>query len=319
MIRSAFTMVELLVATALLIVLASLALLVIPSLNQGQQTPRAASQLQQWIEIAKQRAARDRAARGIRLVVPVFNPAGQPSVQVLQLEFIELPDPYTLHTVVPGTGMMNASVAATDPTGLVTFSGNGAKTLTGGFAQSQLWPVQPGDYIELGGVVHQIAQVNGPVQLKITPSALAPPSLKTTNYKIIRQPRPLGDELLEMAQNIVIDLSPRQFGGIVTPATGLSPSLGKWDLPIVAGQPLDIMFAPDGKVIPSVGSSNLAAYDKIILWVRDTSVPDGQNDPTLVVVYPRTGLVAAQPVDQLYFTNGTSPYTFTTSGQRSSE
>jgi hypothetical protein len=61
--------------------------------------------------------------------------------------------------------------------------------------------------------------------------------------------------------------------------------------------------------------NNLAAYDKIILWVRDINVADGQGDPTLVVVYPRTGLIAAQPVDVTFIT--TSPYTFTSSGQRS--
>ena len=43
---------------------------------------------------------------------------------------------------------------------------------------------------------------------------------------------------------------------------------------------------------------------------------DGLNDPTLVCIYPRTGLIAAHPVDIANL--GTNPYTFTVSGRRSS-
>ena len=89
-----------------------------------------------------------------------------------------------------------------------------------------------------------------------------------------------------------------------------------YDLPAPT---LDIMFSPDGRVI-----GPLAAYDKIILWVRDMTVPGApgdpappQNDPALVCIYPRTGLMQACRVDT-YLVN-TSPYTFTTTGRRSSQ
>jgi hypothetical protein len=72
------------------------------------------------------------------------------------------------------------------------------------------------------------------------------------------------------------------------------------------------MFAPDGRVMGA-----LASYDKIILWVRDVSVPDGQGEPTLVCIYTRTGLIAACAVDSSFFSAGTSPYTYTANGRRS--
>jgi hypothetical protein len=78
------------------------------------------------------------------------------------------------------------------------------------------------------------------------------------------------------------------------------------------------LFTPDGRV-----TGPLAGYDKIILWVRDKTVPGDQHDPTLVVVYPRTALIAAHPVDLSNFNAvsglNSSPYTFTKTGVRSSE
>jgi prepilin-type N-terminal cleavage/methylation domain-containing protein len=328
--RCAFTLVELLVAVGLLLILATLALSIIPNVSQSQNTARAAAQLQQWIEIAKSRAARDRIPRGIRLICPPL-PARP---LIVQLEYIELPEPYTLHGFSSVTGTLKPSTAQVPGGGqTVTFTNN-TKTLRGGVGisllnpQPQLWPVQNGDYIELAGVVYQIngSPVNDTL-LNLTTTVPAP--VVTTNYKIIRQARPIGDDLMEMPQNIAIDLQWRfinsptplaSFPGPWPPPSGSIP--GPWDLPISPPQPLDIIFAPDGRVIPgpapaNSGGANLASFDKIVLWVRDITLPDGQGDPTLVVIYPRTGLIAAQPVDVDYL--ATSPYTFTTSGQRSSE
>jgi type II secretory pathway pseudopilin PulG len=331
-VRAGFTLVELLVATLLMIILASLSLMILPALNQGQQTTQAASQLQQWIEVAKQRAAKDRAPRGIRLL---FDPPAVPGqFRVSRLEYIEQPDPYTLHGTIavngPMNGMVNPSVANTTAAinGVVTFGkvifapSSPQKTLTGGYnptdpTKSQLWPVQPGDCLELAGVVYKISNVTGLYSLQLSPP-YPPIAVATTNYRILRQPRPLGDDIMQMEQNIVIDITPRNIGG----------APGHLDLPIVMPPPpattpvpLDIMFAPDGRMIPTIGSApNLASYDRVILWVRDVTVPDGQGDPALVVVYPRTGLIAAHPVDIDPVTGAlTSPYTFTTSGQRSSD
>jgi prepilin-type N-terminal cleavage/methylation domain-containing protein len=371
--RIGFTLIELLVAVVLLLVLAGLAIMVIPSANDSQATVNAATNLQQWIEIAKQRAARDRAPRGIRLLLgqapvnatlPASNPTGVPSgglVVVTNMVYIEQPDNYDMgFTAFPASlnttaGLMRESTATvtnvTRTTGqvytLVTFA-NTNRTLTGGAGvAAALYPVQPGDYLQLNGVSYQINLVHPPatysssasgmphltnaqrmVSLTLATSATTnptppyavagltamppPPNVTTTNYRIIRQPRPIGDDQLEMPINIAIDLTPRYIQGTIHSA---SPVPGPWDLPTpTATTPwLDILFSPDGKVM-STPTNNLAVYDKIILWVRDLTVPDGANDPTLVVIYPRTGLIASYDVDSSNTNLQTAPYTFTTTG-----
>src|SRR5437868_2093965 len=81
--RHGFTLVELLVVMGLLLVLAALAVMIIPSISNDQRATQGATQLQQWLEIAKQRAMRDRAPRGIRLV------PGSIAGQITELEYIE--------------------------------------------------------------------------------------------------------------------------------------------------------------------------------------------------------------------------------------
>jgi type II secretory pathway pseudopilin PulG len=295
----AFTLVELLVVLALLLALTSMAVVILPRLGDGQNTTRAATQLQQWFEIAKQNAAKNRKPYGIRLIADPANPT-----YVSNLVYLEQPDSYNLgqlqdastnNILMPSTAL----VAGTT----VTFK-YASKTLTGGFAAAPLYPVQPGDYIELGGALYKIANVDGPLNLSLNTPA---PVLTTSNYKIICQPRPASDDPLDMAKNIVIDLTPRLIGG------------GVWDLPIpTANSPLDIMFAPDGRVL-----GPLAGRDKLIFWVRDKTLPGAKGDPvadgdpTLVVIYPRTGLIAAFAVDTTNLT--TNPYTFTITGKRNSD
>ena len=310
--RAGFTLIELLVAIALLAVLVGLAIKIIPGVTDGQQTIRAATQLQQWIEIAKQQAASTRSPRGIRFVFNSANPT-----QIIQLEFVEQPDPYTLGAVPdltkPTLNIVKPSVANVTGTSVTTSTSN-IKTLTGGLSTPLLYPVQTND-----------ASSSWPAWFTALRMFQVPPSYRCERawsagmrqftgspvhhqlYRIISQPRPLGDDPMQMTQDVFIDLKPRGIsaGGIA----------GKYDLPVPTGtQPLDIIFAPDGRVMPTV-VNNLAAYDKIILWVRDSNVADGLGDPTLIVVYPRTGLIAAHPVDVAYINS--SPYTFTSLGRRS--
>jgi prepilin-type N-terminal cleavage/methylation domain-containing protein len=297
--RAGFTLVELLVSITLILVLAGLAILFIPRINEGQNNTRAATQLQQWINIAKQMAAKDRAPRGIRLL-----PGKTNIVQVTDLEYIEEPEPYTLGAVAftgGGSGYLNLktqSTATVNAAGTTVNFTNNSRLLTGGFTTPGEYPVQPGDYLELAGVPYKINTINAN-GTRLTLTTAAPASLVTTNYRILRQPRPIGDDPLQMAENIIIDLTPRGIAG------------GKYDLPAPGTVGLDILFAPDGRVIGS-----LAVYDQIILWVRDVTLADGLGDPALVVIYPRTGLIAVHPVDTTNLT--TSPYTFTTTGRRSS-
>src|SRR5436309_2213860 len=94
--RAGFTLVELLVAIGLLLILMTLAVLIIPSINNAQQSTQAGTQLQQWLEIAKQSAMRDRAPRGIRLL---RGQGGLNPQQVTDLEFLEQPPDLYLGSV----------------------------------------------------------------------------------------------------------------------------------------------------------------------------------------------------------------------------
>jgi prepilin-type N-terminal cleavage/methylation domain-containing protein len=332
--RGGFTLIELLVVIGLMLVLAALAVLIIPSISTDQQATTAASQLQAWLNIAKERAARDRAPRGVRLLPGTANP-----VFVTDLVFLVQADDYYLGTAQlaypnPASGTKRTIYSratltnnAAANTGTVTFnmydpatlqSNQVAmpRTLTGGQNNVNLYPVQPGDHIifDGGSTVYQILTVTGPTgparggTLTTTPAfpatLVGAGGYNTENYRIIRQPRPDGDEPMQLPVNIIIDVSAKNLG---------------YDLPAIANTTgIDIMFAPDGRVI-----GPLAGYDKIILWVRDSTVDLDQNDPTLVVIYPRTGLIAAQPVDLSNYNSVTklnpTPYTFTKTGVRSSE
>src|SRR5262245_53336121 len=67
--RSAFTMIELLVVIAVVGVLAGLAIYFVPSFNTSARAARGAADLQQWLNSARQRAIRDQAPRGLRLLI----------------------------------------------------------------------------------------------------------------------------------------------------------------------------------------------------------------------------------------------------------
>jgi prepilin-type N-terminal cleavage/methylation domain-containing protein len=342
--RSGFTLVELLVVITIILVLAALVVFIIPNVNDNLQATNAAAQLQQWLEVAKQRAARDRSLRGLRLL-----PGSGTTTQVTDLVYLVQADDYylgfkqvndplaaaanppvkktiysraTLNNVAgagvvtfdmfdPETGIANPPQAPTPP-----------RTVAKAGQAAALNPVQVGDHIVFdgGGPVYQIAAVTAPAGAitggTLTLATAFPPTVAagytTMEYRIIRQPRPDGDEQLQMPQNVIIDVSGKGT------QNGVSfPTLAPYDLTMTATG-IDIMFTPDGRV-----TGTLAGMDKIILWVRDKTVAGDQGDPTLVVVYPRTGLIAAQPVDlsnynSVTLTNST-PYTFTKTGVRSSE
>src|SRR5437016_665172 len=102
--RFAFTLIELLVVIALMLIIMAMAVAILPGLSNGQRTSNAATQLQQWIEIAKQRAAKDRAPRGIRLW-----PGDANAMLVTKLEFLEQPDPYYLGSTANGPSVATVS------------------------------------------------------------------------------------------------------------------------------------------------------------------------------------------------------------------
>jgi prepilin-type N-terminal cleavage/methylation domain-containing protein len=323
--RRGFTLIELLVVTTLMLVLAGLAVLIIPRVSSDQQATRGAGQLQQWIEGAKQRAARDRAPRGIRLL-PGTGPNGP--AFVTDLVFLVQADDYYLGSISETLGIApaykktiysRASLSNNGTNGIVKFdmfdpntNGVSGKAMPRTLITGQA--VQIGDHIvfDNGSTVYLITGVSGPAAGApggvLTTSVPFPATMvnyTTMEYRIIRQPRPDGDEPLQLPNNVVIDCT----------AKNLVPN---YDLPALSNPGIDIMFAPDGRVM-----GPLAGSDKIIFWVRDQTVAGNQADPTLVVVYPRTGLIAAHPVDLTNYNSVTgtnpTPYSFTKSGVRSSQ
>jgi prepilin-type N-terminal cleavage/methylation domain-containing protein len=65
--RTGFTLVEMLVVLVLILVLAGIAILIAPKVNERRKPANGAGQLQQALLMAKQRAFRDQAPRGVRI------------------------------------------------------------------------------------------------------------------------------------------------------------------------------------------------------------------------------------------------------------
>jgi hypothetical protein len=295
---------------------------------RGSAASQGTSQLYGWLNMARQRAIRDRNPYGLRLVFNQNNPG-----QVDQLQYIEQPEdfyiPNTYYSDMCPTNNPQhdqpfyASGKCPPPAPgqptyyYVEFSSvaNSGATVdfTGGFQQdSSLWPVQPGDYLEVNGSgkVHRIASialgdaVNG-VNYNVNPTTgnvlglvlVSQPDLPTGTgwqYRVIRRSRVVGEDALRLPQGVVIDLSQ-------TGADGYSPAA-------VPPQGFDILFGSKGQVIGSA-----AAYDKIVLWVREKAGTATDNDPNLIVINTRSGSIAAYRVD----TTGGDYYSETRSGQTS--
>jgi prepilin-type N-terminal cleavage/methylation domain-containing protein len=284
--RAGFTLIELLVAITIIIILAGLALALLPTANDHEKATQGASMLQGWLLIAKQRALRDQTPRGIRLVINPSDP-----MHVTQLQYIEQPDDFTV-----------GQVATTTPaSGQVNFTN---VDLSGGFpGDPTQYLVQPGDLFEMpiqgtpaGGSMHLITAVTPPNQLTVGNAASNPVLAPQPTYRIVRMPRvSVADATLNLPKDIAIDLSL----SIITPETrpnGVTV--------------YDIMFSPSGPVMRQ-GLIN----GRIILWVRDVSMDGLMGDQTLITVYTRTGLIAASPANPAggYAT----PYTYTQDGRSS--
>src|SRR5262245_7436411 len=229
--RRGFTLVELLVVIALLALLASLSVMVIMGLTDNARAPRGASLVQQTLSAAKMRAVRDRAPRGVRLLIDPAAP-----MVVRKLQFIAQPEDfvvqpgvavaYTLPTgqkqphafrrievkmVDVGGGVMKPFAVLEPPDPAV--SPNPPPDFTGGHADPKLWPVQAGEYVEVNGV-------GMPLRIKtVTAGALeldapvAVPIGPTVNYRVQRAARVTVEDPVELPEDIVIDLKTNSYNG----------------------------------------------------------------------------------------------------------
>jgi len=106
--RRAFTLIELLVTMSVIVLLSAMTLLVVTNISERDGVTDAAGLTRQWLMTAKNRAGRDQAPRGIRLIVSLDpnNPAKTSPFWVTELQYIESP-PMLLPT--------NPSYGPTDP------------------------------------------------------------------------------------------------------------------------------------------------------------------------------------------------------------
>lgn len=299
--RGGYTLIELLIVLGIIALLAGLTIAFMPNAASNARESRAAVNLQGWLNIAKQRALRDQAPRGLRLWVTTATFGNTPiSNVVTECQYLEQPDDFTggmirngLPAPPPASGYNpQATIEMTvDPT-----NAYGVANLNNYLDPNmKYWSVQPGDYLEIlgSGLMHQVIQVgvpdnNGNIYknyLVVSPPLLNPLLTPTPNYRILRSPRPVGDETLKMPDGTVIDLQTNiDFGSPLPPA---DPTSGFGFV--------DIVFAPSGQVI-----SRGVTGANIHLWVR---APDPNNmtapgsyyrgAPTIVSVFVRTGFVGA--------------------------
>jgi type II secretory pathway pseudopilin PulG len=107
-------------------------------------------------------------------------------------------------------------------------------------------------------------------------------------WRIVRQPVLIPAERpIMLPQSVGIEMPRCSTDGMT--ATGLAPSGQD-----ATGAPYwDVVFAPGGGLFNTRWGS-----DKVILFVRDVRLADPTRGyPTLIVVYTRTGLIAAHQVD----------------------
>jgi prepilin-type N-terminal cleavage/methylation domain-containing protein len=275
--RAGFTLVEMLVALGIVLLIASLIVAFGPGFQKTEKAARGADLLQRWLLVAKQRARKDGIPRGLHLFIDTTTTP--PVVRTLQ--YIEQPVPYTrgqVTTTPPSTASINVDITDGIP-----------------IANSALWPVQPGDFLQVGNPVAlpvcRIATitpvVGPPASTTITTAFANIPAVTGAPYMIYRAARPTqGEPPLDLPQGVIID-----------------PSVS---LPAFATG-LDILFLPSGGVRHTGFASN-----KLILWVRDIDDTTPGVQHTLVTIYTNTGLIAAHP-----FGTVADPYLYTRDGRSS--
>jgi prepilin-type N-terminal cleavage/methylation domain-containing protein len=263
--RRAFTLVELLVAIAIIVALAAIVLVFLPK-REVRLAAQGAEQLQTYIASAKSRALRDQAPRGVR-----FLPSPQGGFR--EFQYIEVPEPYQ------PAGQLNIN------------AGNLSLARVGGDVTGA---VAYGDMLELP-LTYEIHRVSAnpsydaasnttSVQLA-TPASM--PVHTAFDYRFIRQPRPLlGETTLQLPNTVYVQPDSRYTG---TPNSA-------WDFPNANQNSLniptsydtgnfDIIFSASGSVINAIGG-------RIVLVVWDDN---RVSQPTLLTVYSYTGGVASHP------------------------
>jgi hypothetical protein len=311
------TLIELIVVITVLAVLATLVVVyVIPLFQDNKRVIGGVDKVTTALLIAKQRALRDQAPRGVRFIAET-----NPGISMIftQMQYIEQPDPLSGGQMLLGTA---ASPLYTAGSTTLNFTN---VDFWGGADPNNVeqFDVQPGDYFRVQGANYLIGSVSGRTQLTLGLSrsltATIDPSYPAGLYQIIRQTRPInGEAPIKMPQNIVVDLA--QVAALVTSGTVNSgaqvPSrtitnLGAVSPPTVTYY--EVLFGPSGNVINFQGQSSPA----IAIVIRDSTAdppPAGSpysldpNTTRVLGINPRTGMIAAQVIAPDSAANGMVTY-----------
>jgi type II secretory pathway pseudopilin PulG len=288
------TLVELLVVISIVsVLLALVAIYVVPAFSDNKNVIRGVDRVTTALLIAKQRALRDQAPRGVRFIV-------DPSGFCRQLQYIEQPDHFrvgTISTTIPNS-----------PT--VRFNSDIIGAAVAGDVGNYL--VQPGDWLVIYGDAtqanngtYEIGAIPNPpsppdVQLQQPPTGLParviPLPLNTDLFKVIRQPRAIaGEQPVDLPYNVVVDVAAMNSIG---PANQL-PS---------RGAVYEVLFDVSGSVL------NTRSSRPLVMVIRDETQSGAleANTTRLLTVNPRTGSVAAHPVGP-----GGTPLQYATDGRSS--
>jgi prepilin-type N-terminal cleavage/methylation domain-containing protein len=292
--RQGFTLVELIVVIAIILLIAALAAAFAPRVNDSTNLTRAIDNLEQWLLTAKMRAKRDGVATGVRFIPDPNNPT---SAIYYQLQYIQQPDPLS------GTPGPNGATLVRTINGIVVFSG---VDFTQGNAPSSEWLVQPGDYLEVhGGGVYYIGAVANGFELVLGPGNRPTAydsslniTIPTSNFRILRQPRILiGEQPLTLPNNYAVNFNTLPGTSSAGSNVGQAPNGFH-----------EIMFSPTGAV---VGAN--AHNGRLLLSVYDqTMTPFDINRVGIVAVQCRTGFIGAYSAAP-----GTDPFLFAELGRES--
>ena len=305
--RPAVTLLELLVVIGIMLALAALAAGVLPALRQKNNSAKAAAQVQGFLSISKQQAIRDRAPRGIRLVQDPLD-----SNVIRSLQYIEVPDPTRFEqdpnaAVQPFLVLSQTTAGDTDNFAVQIQSTRSTWDTVG---------ASPGDYLMVsknGNTNSYLFEIQSTSSNAGGPSAVLkarsglqglfpPPMMMGSNlvsgpeseFMVIRRARPLvGEPAIQLPPKMTIDLRYCAVSKPTPPAPLLPVTFyDQMSVPIClnsgfeAGQPMiDILFGADGELLGTVS-------DKLILCVKPEEGAAGE--PTLVVIYGRTGAIILQ-------------------------
>jgi type II secretory pathway pseudopilin PulG len=310
------TLIELIVVLTVLAVVATLVVVyLIPAFQDNKNVIRGVDRVTTALLIAKQRALRDQAPRGVRFITTIVTIQGNPFAVAQQLQYIERPDPIfgTGFTYVPFPPLPNTplpptqlSFGAGTTTPVPDFIG-GADPSGPPYSVDQ-FAVQPGDYFRFQGSNYLILGPFTPApplgsnqpsrtDLRlVNPLALvnpsSPPSTPPT-WQIIRQTRPIsGEPLVNLPQNVAVDVTL-----LTVPKASIINSMPQRVMVDPISQQtiatyFEVLFDPAGGVMNRGGSGTIIM---VVSDITSDNYPD-YNTARAIAINPRTGQIAAHPL-----------------------